>query len=341
MQSPHYATAPIAPFTGQNVPSTQDLDLSAFVVETTFLGDTAAFALGDGSVRLVAGDAENRVPIHAGAILSAARTPDGTRLITGGDDGLVASIDPAGETQRLAERPRKWIDHVAAGPGDAVGFATGREVNVHFADGRERSLALPRAAGGIAFAPKGTRLAIARYDGVTLWWPATEAAPSSLDWKGAHIGVSFSPDGKYVVTAMQDNALHGWRIADGKDMRMSGYPAKPRSLSWSAKGRFLATSGANAAVLWPFHHKDGPMGKPPLQLGGREVLATRVACHPKEEMLAIGYHDGMILAVRFGDAEEAVMRRPGGGPVSALAWDDAGRRLAFGTEQGAGGIVTI
>ena len=66
------------------------------------------------------------------------------------------------------------------------------------------------------------------------------------------------------------------------------------------------------------------MGKPPLQLGAREVLATRVACHPKEEMVAIGYQDGMILAVRFADAEEAVMRRAGGGPVSALTWDDAG-----------------
>jgi WD40 repeat protein len=214
-------------------------------------------------------------------------------------------------------------------------------VTVRFADGRERSLELARAAGGIAFAPKGTRLAIARYDGVTLWWPATEAAPTSLDWKGAHLGVGFSPDGKYVVTAMQDNALHGWRLADGKDMRMSGYPAKPRSLSWSAKGRFLATSGANAAVLWPFHAKDGPMGKPPLQLGAREVLATRVACHPKDEMVAIGYQDGMILAVRFADAEEAVMRRPGGGPVSALTWDEAGRRLAFGTEEGAGGVVAL
>jgi hypothetical protein len=35
------------------------------------------------------------------------------------------------------------------------------------------------------------------------------------------------------------------------------------------------------------------------------------------------------------------MRRPGAGPVSALAWDDAGRRLAFGTEQGAGGMLTL
>jgi WD40 repeat protein len=320
--------------------SIQDLSFGAFVVEATFLGSTAAFALGDGSVRLIS-DAERRVDVHAGAILSAARSADGRRLVTGGDDGLVATVAEDGAVVRIAERPRKWIDHVAAGAGDAVAFVTGRQVHVRFADGRERSLDLPRAAGGTAFAPKGTRLAIARYDGVTLWWPATEAAPTGLEWAGAHLAASFSPDGRYVVTAMQDNALHGWRIADGKDMRMSGYPSKPRSMSWSAKGRFLATSGANAAILWPFHHKDGPMGKPPLQLGGREVLVTRVACHPREDMVAVAYQDGMILAVRFADAEEALLRRPGGGPVSALAWDEAGRHLAFGTEQGAGGIVTI
>ncbi len=320
----------------------EDLPFDAFVVETAFLGDTAAFALGDGSVRLIAdGGAETRADVHGGAILSAARSADGRRLVTGGDDGLVAATDAAGTVSRIAERPRKWIDHVASGSGEAVAFVTGRQVNVHFADGRERSLELPRTAGGVAFAPKGTRLAIARYDGVTLWWPATEAAPTALEWKGAHLAASFSPDGKYVVTAMQDNALHGWRLGDGKDMRMSGYPSKPRSMSWSAKGRFLATSGANAAILWPFHHKDGPMGKPPLQLGAREVLVTRVACHPKEEMVAVAYQDGMILAVRFLDAEEALLRRPGGSPVSALAWDDGGRRLAFGTEGGDGGIVSV
>lgn len=319
----------------------QDLTFTAFVVDAIILGGTAAFALGDGSVRLVAGETETRVPVHTGAILSAARTVDGKRLLTGGDDGIVAVTDATGAVTRVAERARKWIDHVAAGPGDAIAFAAGRQVTVRFGDGRERSLDLPRAAGGIAFAPKGTRVAVARYDGVTLWWPATEAAPTGLEWKGAHLGISFSPDGRYLVTAMQDNALHGWRLADGKDMRMSGYPAKPRSMSWSAKGRFLATSGANAAVLWPFHAKDGPMGKPPLQLGAREVLVTRVACHPKDEMVAVGYQDGMILAVRFADAEEAVMRRPGGGPVSALAWDQAGRQLAWGTEEGVGGVVRI
>jgi WD40 repeat protein len=323
------------------VPSVQAFPFGAFVVEAAFLGDTAVFALGDGTVRRVDGPAAEASAVHAGAILAAARSLDGRSLITGGDDGLVTSTDQRGTTLRLAERPRKWIDRVAAGPSGAVAFAVGRQAVVRFGDGRERSFDLPRAPGGLAFAPKGLRLAAARYGGVTLWWAGTEAVPVELSWKGAHLDVVFSPDGRYVVTTMQENALHGWRLDDGKDMRMSGYPAKPRSFAWSAKGRFLATSGANAAILWPFHFRDGPMGKEPLQLGGREVLVTRVACHPREEVAAIGYQDGMVLAVRFADREEALLRRPGDGPVSALAFDDAGRRIAFGTEAGAAGVIDL
>ncbi|MHA1547782.1 MAG: WD40 repeat domain-containing protein, partial [Alphaproteobacteria bacterium] len=117
------------------------------------------------------------------------------------------------------------------------------------------------------------------------------------------------------------------------------YPAKPRSLDWSAKGRFLASSGANAAVLWPFHHKDGPMGREPLQLGPREALVTRVACHPRDEVVAIGYHDGAIQIVRFEDGAETPLRSAGAGPISALRWDGPGRRLAFGAEDGAAGLI--
>ena len=81
---------------------------------------------------------------------------------------------------------------------------------------------------------------------------------------------------------MQENALHGWKLADAKHMRMTGYPAKVKSLSWSAKGKWLASSGAPAAIVWPFQGKDGPMGKAPLELGTRgDTMVTCVACHPE------------------------------------------------------------
>jgi len=104
---------------------------------------------------------------------------------------------------------------------------------------------------------------------------------------------------------MQENMLHGWRIADKKNMRMTGYPAKSRSLDWSHDGAWLATSGADGCIVWPFSGKDGPMGQPPRECGVRpNVLVTRVAFHPKALIAAMGYDDGWILLVRLGDGAE-------------------------------------
>lgn len=84
------------------------------------------------------------------------------------------------------------------------------------------------------------------------------------------------------------------------------------------------------------------MGKAPLELGTRaNILVTQVAFHPSEEMLAIGFIDGMILAVRLSDQKEALLRRQGKGAITALSWDEAGQRLAFASEAGDCGIVTI
>jgi hypothetical protein len=87
----------------------------------------------------------------------------------------------------------------------------------------------------LAFSPKGLRLGVARYNGATLHFPATDGKPVELQWDGAHTGITFSPDAAFLVTTMQENALHGWKLADGKHMRMSGYPAKVKSISWSAR----------------------------------------------------------------------------------------------------------
>ncbi len=323
------------------MPTLAPLDYGAFIVAVAFLGDAPVFALGDGSLQFPAGG-DRETKVHGDGLLAAVPTPDGSSVLTGGADGRVVRVDTAGAATELSVKPRKWIDLVVAGPQGAVAFASGRTAWVRLADGTEKEFQLARAVGGLAFAPKGMRLAVARYDGATLYWVNTGAPPQELTWKGAHGAATFSPDGKYLVTAMQENALHGWRLPDGQDMRMTGYPTKVKSMSWSAKGRYLATSGANAAIVWPFHGPRGPMGQQPLQLGPRsDAMVTAVACHPKEEVAAIGYSDGMVLMARFEDNAEVLLRRPGASPVSALAWDRAGERLAFGTEKGEAGIVGL
>ena len=245
------------------VERTRPVTAGAPVVAAHSLGDTAVFVLGEEALLFVGKDgAERRVPIHGGAILAAAS--DGDRIITGGDDGKVVSTGPDGESAVIAtDAKRRWIDHVAVGPNDTIAWSAGKQAFARSGKGAERVLEMPSTVGGLAFAPKGVRLAIAHYNGVTLWFPNAQTEPERLEWKGSHLGATMSPDGKFVVSSMQESMLHGWRISDHKDMRMSGYGARVRSVDWTVGGKWLATSGSNQLILWPFQGKDGPMGKTP------------------------------------------------------------------------------
>lgn len=323
------------------VERTRAIETGAPVVGVHFLGRTAFFVLGEEALLLVAPDGEpRRLGVHSGGILASAG--DRTRVLTAGDDGKVVSTNEAGEVRTIVTDPkRRWIDRLAAGPDGAVAWAVAKSAFVKTGKREERELELTSSAGGLAFAPRGLRLAIAHYNGVTLWFPNATASPERFEWKGSHLSVTFSPDGNFVVTAMQEPTLHGWRIADRADMRMSGYGAKVRSLDWTAGGRWLATSGSEQLVLWPFQGKDGPMGKTPRLLAPHKARAALVACHPREEIVAVGYEDGLVLLVRIEDGAEVLAKRSGTAPVTALAWSAVGDALAWGTEEGEAGVVRL
>jgi WD40 repeat protein len=322
------------------VDKVQPFDAGSHVVAAAFLGQNAAFATGEGEV-LIAGEGEARVKLHSGAILETAG--DGDRLVTAGDDGKLIAVDKQGVPATLAEAPGKWIDHVALGPDGALAWSVGRSAFVRTKKG-ERRLDLPSSVGGLAFAPKGLRLAVAHYNGATLWFPnAPEAKPELLAWKGSHLGVVFSPDGRFLVTSMQEPTLHGWRLADGQHMRMSGYPGRVRSMDFTADGAWLATSGAQEMILWPFQAKDGPMGREPRMLapGPGNTRVSAVACHPRHEVVAAGYGDGMVVLIRLDDSATILVQRPAGAAVTALAWHADGKALAFGTEDGQAGVLAL
>jgi WD40 repeat protein len=322
------------------MPTVAPLDLDGHCVAVAWLSDIPHFALADGVVHRL-DNGHKSVEANDG-LLAATPSLDGKALLTAGEDGRVVAVSPDGSIATLAEIGRKWITSIAAGPQGAVAFASGRIAHVRLPDGKMRQFEHQRSVEGVAFAPKGMRIAVARYNGATLHFPATEGKPAELEWAGAHTGITFSPNGDFLVTTMQENALHGWKLSDQRHMRMAGYPAKVKSLSWSVKGRWLASSGAPAAIVWPFQGKDGPMGKAPLELGTRgDAMVTCVACHPSDDIVAIGYVDGMVLAARFTDSKEVLLRRAGKGAVSALAWDSEGRRLAFGSESGDCGVIDI
>ena len=325
---------------GLTMPTVAPLDLESHCIAACWLKDVPHFALADGVVHSL-DNGHKWVELHDG-LLCADTNRDKSHLLTGGEDGRVMLLSPGGSSECLADIGRKWVTSVVGGPQGAVAFASGRVAYARLSDGTIRELQHTRSVEGLAFAPKGIRLAVARYNGATLHFPATEGKPTDLEWAGAHIGVTFSPDGAFVVTTMQENALHGWKLSDGKHMRMTGYPAKVKSFSWSAKGKWLATSGATAAIVWPFQGRDGPMGKAPLELGTRgDTRVTAGCCHARGDVTEFGYAGGRILVGRCAGTKEVLLRRPGKGSITAMDWDSAGRRLAFGSEAGECGVIDI
>jgi len=319
----------------------------AYVTAAVFnrAGTHAAFALGDGTLRLVSGGIWASAAAHDGAALCLAPDADAQNFLSGGDDGALVRTTPAGETATLQKFGMKWVEHAASWAGaksaPLIACAVGKQLHLLNAAGEKiRGLPHPSTVTGLAFDAKGKRVAASHYNGASLWFTASQSeTPRLLEWKGSHTGITLHPAGDALVTSMQENALHGWTLPEGKHMRMSGYPAKTESFGFTKSGRWLATSGADAIVLWPFFG-GGPMGKPPMELAGPDgAFVKRVACHPEHEVVAAGFDNGLAVIADIAQEKLLPVCAPGRGAISALAWNAPGSHLALGTDQGFCAVV--
>jgi len=312
----------------------------AQVTAALFDATGAIFALGDGSVRFEGGEFS---AAHDGAILCAAPHPSGDGVLTGGDDGRVI-WHRRGEAGVLATAKGQWIDAIdASAESGLIAFSAGKTLSVIDARdaGFRRDFIHERTVSGVAFEPKGRRIATSTYGGAALWFGRiAQQKPTLLKWAGSHTGVTWSPDGAFVVTAMQDNQLHGWRVKDQKNLRMGGYPSKVRSMSFLANGQLLATSGAQGAVLWPFIGSNGPMGREATEIGFDEgSLVALVASQPKHPVVAAGLNDGRVWLAHPAGQGLNFLKAEKGAPITALAMSADAGRIAWADEDGNAGVA--
>lgn len=303
-------------------------------------GTVVAFALGDGRVRLLPADPaadlpEAAAPVHGGVVLSLIADSSGDGFVSGGDDGRLLRHAKDGATREIASYKGKWIEHLAAHRSGVIAAAVGRTAVVVKGDEVRELGPHQSTIAGIDFSKDGGRIACAHYGGVTVWSIGQVTLPPRLfAWRGSHVAMKWSSDGRFIATGTQENDIHVWRIAQATDMRMQGYPAKVKSLAWASDSRFLCTSAQPVFTAWPFAGK-GPEGKPPLQFGSEGAgLMTVVAAVGTSDFVAGGYDSGEVQLGDLKSRRSVVLKMADGSAVTALAWSPDGGQLAIGNERG-------
>jgi WD40 repeat protein len=325
------------------LPSQRRVETDAPATSCAFSRDgrTLAFALGDGRVRLMPSNSKEEAPaaaepLYKGTAMSLIADPAGDGFVSGGDDGRLLRIAPDGTTAELTNQKGKWLEKLAGHRATGAIAAGAGKMAIVVKDGEVREFGPhPSTVADLDFSKDGSRVACAHYGGITIWSIGqVTLPPRRFGWAGSHVALRWSTDGKFVATGTQENDIHVWRIAQASDMRMQGYPAKVKSLSWSADARWLYTSSQPLFTAWSFAGK-GPEGKPPTQFGDEGAgLMTVVAASPVADYIAGGYDSGELQLGEIKSKRSAVLKMSDGSAITCLAWSPDGLRLAAGNDKG-------
>ena len=303
-------------------------------------GVTMGMGLGDGSVHIagIQGLVRTTVKPHTGAVPRIFPYDDG--FISLSDDGTLKTVSIDGDIKDFADFKGAWVERMDVHANGSVAVANGKNIHLWTKRDAEPKIIGPHdgSVTDVCFAHDGMGLVASHRDGVTLWaWPHYEPQSMKLAWKGAHLAVTVSRDKKWVVTGMQEGALHLWNVGLKRDYQMRGYWAKPTSLAWSADKKWLATSGSETVIIWPFD-KMGPDGREPIQLGwSNATFVTAVAAHPDDNVFAAGFEDGAVIFIDLESKKAFTATAASGHAITALAFSPDGQSLAAGTANGGAG----
>jgi WD40 repeat protein len=140
-------------------------------------------------------------------------------------------------------------------------------------------------------------------------------------------GVTFSPDGKFLVTASGDRSVRVWDAASGKELKAftgaAGHQNLVLSVAVSNDGGLIASGGSdNTAKIWDFPSAS------PLRAIAKSEGGTAVAVSPDGTRLAAGNKDGSVHLYNVADGKELFAMPGHAGAVTGVAFHANGQLLA-------------
>jgi WD40 repeat protein/DNA-binding SARP family transcriptional activator len=271
---------------------------------------------------------------HSSDTNSAAHSPDGNRVLTGGADGKVVVWDVA--TGRRVAQLAAGHDEVRAAryaPG-------GQRIALGFADGTvavtDESLRAPRVVlsakghqvNSVALSGDGERIAAALTDGTVRLLAANGSGPArSLNGhQGEVLDGDISADGSRIVSAGEDGTVRLWSIRDGTGRILHDGSAPETDVAFSPDGSKILGVGRDRRVrLW-----NAGSGAEEANLGGQGRELEAAAFSADGRRFATGGRDGVTRVWSVG-----------GGPPLAVLRGQRSRVLDVGFGPTSDSVVSV
>jgi len=276
---------------------------------------------------------------HRGEIKALAYAPDGSLLLSGGNDGLVKIWEPAnGRLTTTLKGHGAGITALAVSP-DGTTLASGSQ------DQSIRLWALPegrflrvlrghrQAITGLAFSGDGERLVSTATERQLRVWNVADASQAiAVDAHAVPVRALVSdPAGEIVITAGDEGAIKLWEIGQREPSRVIvAKGAAVRALAVSPDAQRLAAAAADGAIS--IHGLSAEGGA--VRLGARVNSPRSLAFSADGGVLLAGAWDGSIRAWSTDKWEliDIVVAR--GAAVTQVAFDPAGESFAVANDAG-------
>jgi WD40 repeat protein len=242
---------------------------------------------------------------HRGGLWIYAFSPDGTRLVSGGEDRTARLWDPA--TGALLATCR--------GHGSKV--------------------------IGAAFSPDGARLVTTSSDGSVRQWDAATGREVEAAYdrhSGEAAAAAYSPDGQWVASAGTDRTVRVWRATGRQDVAvLHGHTAAVTTVAFAPGGcRLASLTGPRGPIGWAGDDTVrvwdvDPRATLPV-LRGHSKSVYPVAFSPDGSWIASGSWDSTI-RLWYAATGEPCASLPHPGVVHALAFTSDGMGLVSGSAR--------